>query len=452
MALKNIMLRKKIDSKKSFLEDLKRKDEEFAKREAELESAINEAKTEEEENTVSEEVEAFESEKKAHEKQKSDLEEEINNLEEELEKDEKRFVSLNTKTEREGSKMSNRKFFNMTIQERDAFFANQEVKDFLQRMRSLKGQQRAVTGAELLIPTAIFDLIKENISEYSKLYKHVRVRPTPGKARQNIMGAIPEAVWTEVCGAVNELELSFNSVEVDGYKVSGIFTVCNATLEDSDISLSAEIVTALGQAIGLALDKAILYGTGVKMPMGIVTRLTQTEDPSDSKTTIKWVNLSTSNVAVISEKTDMALIKAIIEKSGAAQNKYSNGNMFWAMNRKTHTKLVANSLSVNAAGAVVSGMNKTMPFVGGVIEELSFIPDDVIIGGYGDLYLLAERSGHVITQSEHYKFAEDQTVFKGTARYDGCPVIAEGFVAMNIAGGTVSATAVTFAQDKANQE
>ena len=34
-------------------------------------------------------------------------------------------------------------------------------------------------------------------------------------------------------------------------------------------------MTMLGQSIGLALDKAIVYGTGVKMPLGIVTRLAQ---------------------------------------------------------------------------------------------------------------------------------------------------------------------------------
>ena len=48
------------------------------------------------------------------------------------------------------------------------------------------------------------------------------------------------------------------------------------------------------------------------------------------------------------------------------------------------------------------------------------------------------------------KFLEDQTVFKGTARYDGQPVIAEGFVAVGI-GGVTPTAAMTFAPDTANQ-
>ena len=265
------------------------------------------------------------------------------------------------------------------------------------------------------------------------------------------MGAIPEAVWTEMCGVLNELNLSFNNVEVDGYKVGGYVAICNAVLEDSDIALATEIISALGQAIGYALDKAILYGKGTKMPLGIVTRLVQTAKPSDYSTTAReWENLSSTNVIAITGKTDAALFKELVLASGNAKADYSHGEMFWAMNEKTFTKLVANALSINAAGAIVTGQSGTMPVIGGTIEKLSFIPDDVIIGGYGDLYLLAERAGTALAQSEHVRFIEDQTVFRGTARYDGMPVIAEGFVAIGINGTKPTAT-MTFAEDVANK-
>ena len=90
-----------------------------------------------------------------------------------------------------------------------------------------------------------------------------------------------------------------------------------------------------------------------------------------------------------------------------------------------------------------------MPVVGGVVEVLDFIPDYVIIGGYFDLYKLAERGGAQFAQSEHVLFINDKTVFKGTARYDGAPAIAEAFVAIGINGTTPNST-MTFALDKAN--
>lgn len=457
--LKALLLRNKIDSKKSELAELRTAAVELEKREKELESDINEAKTEEEKAVVEKAVNQFEQDKAENEKSISELETEIADMEKELDAVEQKQQTPQTEGDsgdeiRKGKvKMEARaKFFGMNVQERDSFFANDAVKSWLERVREMGKNQRSITGAELLIPEVALDLIKETTLKYSKLYKHVNVKSVPGKARQNVMGAIPEAIWTEMCSTLNELNLTFNNVEVDGYKVGGFIAICNAVLEDSDIALATEIISALGQAIGYALDKAILYGTGTKMPLGIVTRLTQAAKPSGYSTTARaWANLTTSNVLAISGKTDAALFKELVIASGNAKADYSHGEMFWAMNEKTFTKLVANALTINAAGAIVTGQSGTMPVIGGAIEKLSFIPDDVIIGGYGDLYLLAERAGTAISQSEHARFIEDQTVFKGTARYDGLPVIAEGFVAIGIGGTKPTANAVTFAEDTANK-
>lgn len=458
--LKALLLRNKIDSKKAELAELRTNAAELEKREKELESDINEAKTEEEKAAVEKAVNQFEQDKAENEKSISELETEIADMEKELDAVEQKQQTPQTEgnsgdeTRKGNVKMKTRlKFFGMNTQERDAFFANDSVKSWLERVREMGKNQRSITGAELLIPDVALDLIKETVLKYSKLYKHVNVKSVPGKARQNVMGAIPEAIWTEMCSTLNELNLTFNNVEVDGYKVGGFIAICNAVLEDSDIALATEIISALGQAIGYALDKAILYGTGTKMPLGIVTRLAQATKPSGYSTTARaWANLTTSNVLAISGKTDAALFKELVIASGNAKADYSHGEMFWAMNEKTFTKLVANALTINAAGAIVTGQNGTMPVIGGAIEKLSFIPDDVIIGGYGDLYLLAERAGTAISQSEHARFIEDQTVFKGTARYDGLPVIAEGFVAIGIGGTKPTANAVTFAEGTANSD
>ena len=455
MALKVLMLRKKISEKTAALEELRKTAGEFAIREAELEKAISEAETEEQKAVVEEAVDAFETEKKENADGQSALRAEIEAAEKEIEK-----IEANApKGEGNGQRKENKtletrmKFFGMSAQERDAFFANQEVRDFLERTREMGKQKRAITGAELLIPTVVLELVKESALKYSKLMKHVNVRNVPGKARQNIMGAIPEAVWTEMCATLNELSLSFNSVEVDGYKVGGYIAICNAILEDSDISLATEIISALGQAIGYALDKAILYGTGTKMPLGIVTRLAQTSAPSDYPATSRpWVNLSTTNIQTITaaNSTGVKLFQNILKGSGAAKNKYTSGTKFWVMNETTYTSMMAEALTINASGAVVTGMSQIMPILGGTIEILDFVPDNNIIGGYGDLYLLAERAGTTIAQSEHVRFIEDQTVFKATARYDGLPVIPEGFVVFGLSA-TTPTTSMSFAEDAANK-
>ena len=331
------------------------------------------------------------------------------------------------------------------------FFAREDVTNFLGEVRTCIKEKRALTNVGLTIPEVMLGVLRENITEYSKLYKHVNVRPINGEGRMIVMGTIPEAVWTDCCANLNELDLSFNDVEVNCWKVGGYFAVCNANLEDSDVSLATELLTAIGQAIGLALDKAILYGTGTRMPLGVVTRLVQTQAPADYPATARaWANLSTSNVVALGNVTGAELIAKIVETFGAAKGKYSRGEKVFVMNEATYTKLMAATVSVDANGRIVTGIADVMPVIGGAIEVLDFVPDNAIIGGYFDLYLLAERAGTKFATSEHVRFLQDQTVFKGTARYDGQPAIAEGFVAMAI-GTTKPNATMSFAADTANQ-
>ena len=152
---------------------------------------------------------------------------------------------------------------------------------------------------------------------------------------------------------------------------------------------------------------------------------------------------------IANTNTGIALFQQILLASGAAKNKYARGGKTWCMNETTRTFLAAQGMTINAEGVLVSAVNGTMPVIGGTVEILEFIPDYVIIGGYFKNYLLAERKGKQFAQSEHVRFLQDETVMRGTARYDGEPVIAEAFVAMGINGTTPDAT-MTFGEDEAN--
>ena len=451
MALKALMLRKKIDGKKAELEQLRGLDADFERRESEIATAIEEAKTEEEQTAVEESIVALENEKADHAAKKENLEREIGDMEDELASIEE---PENKPIERKEVKTmeTRKKFFGMTMQERDAFISNDEVKSFLERTRNALSENRSVSGADLTIPTVVLDVIRENAMNYSKLLGRVRLRSVSGKARQIIMGTVPEAIWTEACASLNELNFGYNEAEVDGYKVGGFVFICKALLEDSDLNLAAEIIDAIGQAIGIAIDKAILYGTDNKMPLGVAVRLAQTIAPSNYPANARpWKNLSTSNVITISgDKTGLALYQEIVKAGAAMKGKYSRGVKTWVMNEATYTKLKVEMMSFNAAGAIVAADNGTMPVAGGDIVVLSddIIADNTIIAGYFDLYLLAERAGAEFTRSDEYRFVEDQVAFKGTARYDGMPVIPEGFVAIGL--GAAPKTSATFAEDKAN--
>lgn len=475
MALRALMLRRSIDNKKKELEQLRGKEAAFKKRETELEAAIaevTEATDEEQQKAVEEEVAKYEAEKSAFDKAKDECAAAIDRLEEELkgieeaaptEEPTTEETAIIEETERsKRTRMINiniralpkeqRVFDALPMQTRQEIVARQDVKNFLKELRAMKGgAQRAVSGADLTIPIVFLDLISENMFRYSKLLNRIRVRNVRGEARQTIAGTVPEAIWTEMCAAINELEFVFNQVTVDGYKVAGFVPVCNSILEDNDINLASWIVEMLSESIGLAEDKAILYGTGIKMPMGIVSRLAQTAKPSDYPANAPaWVDLHTTNIQKIdSTLTGAAFWAALTVATGNAYSLYARGEKFWAMNSKTYNLLKSKVITFTATGDIAAGVFATLPIITGDIDILEFIPDGDIIGGYGDLYLWVNRGEIQIDADRSVQFIQDNTVFRGKARADGTPVIPQSFVALNINGSDVT-TSMTFAADTAN--
>lgn len=468
MALKALRLRKKIEIKTAELNALREKDKDFETREAELTRSIEEADTEEDQALVDDEIEKFTREKEEHEEAEKNLEDEIRELEQELEEVEKEPPAPQPEDERDKRggvrnmqmranirelPMNVRAFDALTREERTAIVETDEVQQFLSEIRAMGKSKRAISGADLTIPIVFLDLISENMFRYSKLMNRVRIRNVSGEARQTIAGTIPEAVWTEMCGAINELTFQFNQITVDGYKVAGYISVCNSTLEDSDVDLAGTIVEMISEAIGLAKDKAILYGKGAasKMPLGIVTRLAQTAKPSDYPANApEWVDLHTTNIQKIAANlTGAEFWAALTVALGNTFTTYSRGTQFWAMNSKTRALLKSKMITFTATGDIAANIYATLPIISGDIDILEFMPDGDIVGGYGDLYLWAQRRGMAIEESREYQFIQDNTVFKGKERADGTPIIPGAFVAVNINGSEVT-TAMPFAADEAN--
>ena len=485
--LRQLLLTRKIAAKEAELEKLKAERAELDEkrqalntREAELEAAVNEITeetSEEDRAAVDAEVQEFEGHvaeadaaEAANEEAQVNLQGEIDALQRELDEVNAKATAQaaapaetapaaapeeieaeDIRSERKGKPMI-RKLFR-TAQERAAFLAREDVKNYLSEVRAAIREKRAITNAGLTIPEVMLELVRHEIAQASKLLPFVRVRSVGGKARQNVSGAIPEGVWTEMCANINELTIAFNQVEVDGYKVGGYIAICNAVLEDSDYDLAAEIISAIGGAIAKALDKAILFGTGTKMPIGIATRLAQTSQPASwGANAPAWTDLHTSNIKTlnIASSSGAEFFATLIENLGIAKDYYNVGGLFWVMNRKTHIKLMTKALAFNSAAALVAN-TEFMPVLGGTVVEFDDdqIADNEIIGGFGGNYLLAERAGIEFASSDIPLFLQDQTVFKGTARYDGMPVAGEAFVIVNFAN-TSPTTSKDFAADDAN--
>lgn len=455
--LRALMLRKKINDAKKEIEALRAKDSDFETRAADIQKrtddtaqAIEEAQTEEEKQVVEDAIASIEADKAALDSEKAendqkiaDLEGEVSKMEKELEdvEDQQRASQKvltqepeNTVTqtpkngvERTRTMFKTRSIRQMNIAERAELVAREDVQKTLAEVRTLIKEKRTVTGAGLTIGETILGLIRENVIDYSKLYGRVNTAVTNKDGRVIVQGIVSEAIWTECCAALNGLDLEFGQVELDCYKVAGYLILCNANIEDSDIDLLDAFVVGLSQSLGKAIDKAILYGTGVKMPTGVVTAIASTAS--------QLVTISGSDHGT-------AFIQDIIKAAAKADSKYSRGDKLWVMSDATYATVMAEAVAIDGSGAYVAMVNGRMPAIGGDIIVVNDVPANTIVMGYFDLYALLEKKGITIDTSEHVKFLDDQTVVRGRGRYDGKPVIAKAFVAIGI--GAAPTTSVTF--------
>lgn len=454
--LRALMLRKKINDAKKEIEALRAKESDFETRAADLQKrtdeaaqAIDEANTDEEKQVVEDTVTAIENDQAALDTEKADNDQKIADLEGEVSEMEAELAQVEdeqrakpvpaaepqvitpsgvTITERNSNKMfKTRSIRNMSIEQRAALVAREDVQKTLAEVRTLIKEKRSVTGQNLTIGETILGLVRENIIDYSKLFGRVNTFTTNKDGRVIVQGLVSEAIWTECCAALNELDLEFGQVELDCYKVAGYLVLCNAAIEDSDIDLLDAVVVGLSQSIGKALDKAIVYGTGVKMPTGVVTAIAET---------------ASQKVTISGSDHDKKFFQDIIGAAAKADSKYSRGEKLWIMNDATYALVMQEAVAVDGSGAYVSVVNGRMPAIGGEIIVINDIPNNNIVMGYFDLYALLEKKGITIDTSEHVKFLEDQTVVRGRGRYDGKPVIAKAFVAIGV--GAAPTTEVDF--------
>ncbi|MGE7545061.1 phage major capsid protein [Sporosarcina newyorkensis] len=429
MALKQILLQRKIEQRKSLLAELATKDEDFATRSADLESAIEEAESEEDITAVEEEVEKLDGEKSEHAEQKTKLEGEINDLEDEL-KDLNANAPTNTDNERskaptnhtrqtEGESRMKVNKYETRSQMLDRLNI-EEVRDFYSKVSEAALNKRALTETNLLIPEQVINMIQTRLGDYSTLYREVTVQTLNGTARIIMDGAIPEAIWTEMCDPVEELATSFSQTELDGFKVGGFIPVCNAVLEDSMINLANFIEERLAMAIAKSLDKAILIGEGAsaKQPTGIVTALAVGGQEARNTTSDGKLGNIVGNMALLDTGEDGAGI----------------GEVIAVMKRSTYyAKLAPQTFLPTADGRLVVQTAQSPRLPDGTrIVFSQYAPENVIVMGDFKKYLLGERAGVKLAVSTDVRFIQDQTVFKGTARYDGKPIYTDAFVVITL--------------------
>lgn len=414
MALKQIMLAKKIEQRKAILAELSTKEDDFKTRSAELETAIEEAKTDEEITAVEESVDQLDTEKEELEEKKSKLEGEIADLEGELEQLNSK-EPIKQKRTKEGAIEGMNRLQVRELLKTGEYYRRSEVIDFYEQFKNL----RAVTGGELTIPDVVVNRIMDIVGDYTTLYPLVDKIQVKGTTRILVDTDTTPATWIEQSGTIPTGDTgTITNVDFDGFKVGKVTFVDNYLLQDSIINLDAYVTKKIARAIAKALDLAIVKGTGStdKQPMGVIPSL-----PEKNKKSIE---------------ADANLLKNLVKQIGIIDTgEDSIGEVVAVMKRSTYyNRLLDFSIQVDSNGNVVGKLPnlRTPDLLGLRVVFNNNLDVDTVLFGEFEQYTLVERESITIDSSTHVKFSEDQTAFRGKGRFDGKPVKPEAFVLVTI--------------------
>ncbi|EAC7787663.1 phage major capsid protein [Listeria monocytogenes] len=229
MALKQLMIQKKLDSKRSDLEELETRSKTFKEREEELTRALEEAKTEEEVSTVEKSVDELESEKEKLEKERDELTAKIEELEKELEEANGETTSDDVE-KGEG-------------EERMGKYKDKELRSAVNTFIRTKGQTRAglvSTDVGVVIPEEIiYSPEKEvkTVTNLAELVSKTKVNTASGKypilkRATSRLNSVPELTANPELAKPEFVQINW---EVETYR--GAIPISQESIDDAAVDL-----------------------------------------------------------------------------------------------------------------------------------------------------------------------------------------------------------------------
>lgn len=219
---------------------------------------------------------------------------------------------------------------------------------------------------------------------------------------------------------INEADLKtgskpkFGQIEMSLKKLTGLCYATDELLQDST-AMEAIISQAFAEEFGFKMDDAIVRGTGVGQPLGILN--------SPSLITVAKSASQTADTFTFNNAQDMWM------------RMYPKGrsNAVWFINQELEPQLNKMIIGTGAySGATVymppSGISGAMystlfgrPVIG--IEQCAALGDagDIILADLSQ-YLIIDKGGINSASSIHIRFLYDESVFRFVYRVDGQPI------------------------------
>jgi HK97 family phage major capsid protein len=275
-------------------------------------------------------------------------------------------------------------------------------------------EQRALTtatnSAAGAVPTTTLNMIIDKLRQTSALFDRINVSYMPGNLSLVISNAKNAASWKAEGSDGTPQDDTVTALNLSGYELIKLVEISAAADAMTIDAFETYIASEIGRQLSIAIENAIVNGTGNGQPTGILSGVTW--DATNSTT---W----TTSVDYDNLMDALTLLPTM----------YHN-NATFVMNRKMLFGGVRKikDAQKNPIFAYNPQDKAAMTILGYPIILDDYVPDDTIILGDMSYYYMNFSKTPEISSDRSAGFKSGKIVYRGLAVVDGKPALNEAFV------------------------
>lgn len=289
-------------------------------------------------------------------------------------------------------------------------------------------EKRGFTDLAVTLPTTVFDRVFEDLEQNHPLLSEITFQNTTAVTEWIIRKTNCEAAWWgQLTDSIKkELSHGFDKVKTDMYKLSAFMPVSKAMLDLGPEWLDRYVRTVLSEAMAIALEAAIVAGTGKDQPIGMIKNLkgavvdkVYPDKDATPLADLSPVTLGKSVMAPLTKNGTRAVPSVLI---------LVNPLDYWE-------KIFSATTFLTQQGTYVFGV---MPIPAKIVQSVA-VPQGKMVAGMAKDYFMGVGSGQKIEYSDEYKFIDDERTYLAKQYATGEPKDNDSFLVFDISSLSVEA-------------
>jgi len=304
--------------------------------------------------------------------------------------------------------------------ERDEILSTPEYRSaYLKRLQGkplTEVEERALTtaagSAGAAVPTQTLNMIIDKLRQTSALFPRINVSYVPGNLSLVVADAKNAAEWKAEGSDGTPADDTVVEVNLTGYELIKLVEISAAAQAMTIDAFEAYIAAEIGRQMAIAVENAILNGTGSGQPTGILTGVTW-----DSTNSLTWPAGNSVDYDTLVD--GLALLPTMYHQNAVF---VMNRSMLFSGVRKIKTQDGQPIFTYNPQDPARNSI------LGYPVIVDDYMPDDTILLGDFSYYYWNFSQAPQIEVSREAAFKSGKVVYRGLAVADGKPALSEAFV------------------------